>query len=278
MEESVLAEEELALGGVFGGDDNGGSPLVGARVYAGGGATDASACLADLSGMRVLVIRGERAADLIGACFAGPALAVGEWSHQPAFMGDGALASVARVARTGHDEFMVLDTSPRARLLAPWVSFLAKVDQGGCRPYGGVTVEDATDGLVPLLVWGQDAGKVLADYVKGDGALPQDGHLASLALDGRIPALIARGVMDGTDALLVQVQPSQARLLWRSLLSFQELAPVGTDGVRDLLRTSLPWYVALESPERLVPTKGTLRRWGIVRRQGDFVGARALGW
>lgn len=275
MGESVLRDEELMLGGVFA--EGGAGPLTGARAYAGESGSRPSAWLCDLSGMAAVAVRGDRADALVGTALAGRHLSVGECSFQPALMGDGALVSVALVARTGEGEYCLWDPSPRGELLASWLGLLSRVEQGGARPYEGVSVEPMTDGLVPLLLWGEGAKGVLADYLQDGASLPGRGHVGGVALDGRIPALVLAPPVAG-GALLALAQPGQVRLLWRSLLSFQALAPAGTDALLDELRGRLPWYAALEGPERLVPDRGTLRGWGIMRREPDFVGARALAW
>ncbi|EHF01826.1 hypothetical protein HMPREF1008_01450 [Olsenella sp. oral taxon 809 str. F0356] len=276
MMRSELHDEHLVLGADF---PEGGGVLVGPSSYAVEGADDPfrGGCgLCDLSGMLVLLASGAPAVPWAQAAFAGERLAVGECSFQPALLGDGSLASIPLLGRTGDDEYAIWDLSPRSQTLSAWLSFLANVEQGGFRPYEGLGTEDVTERLVPLALWGESAEAVLRDYLSGEGALPAAGRMGELLLDGRIGCLAARLPLDGEDCFLLMVPPALVCRLWRSLLSFGSVTPVGHARVVSRLGELLPWSRWLSQTDRVAPTEGELEGQGLLRASGDFVGARGL--
>nr|WP_314638297.1 aminomethyl transferase family protein [uncultured Olsenella sp.] len=276
MLQSELHEEHLLLGASF---PEGEAPLLGPVSYVTEGADDpfrGGCALCDLTGTLVLLASGGPASSWAQAAFAGDGLAVGECSFQPALLGDGSLASIPLLGRTGDDEYAIWDLSPRSQTLSAWLSFLANVEQGGYKPYEGLGTEDVTDRLVPLALWGDSAEAVLRDYLPGEDTLPAAGRLGELLLDGRIGCLIARLPLAGEDCFLLMVPPTLVRRLWRSLLSFGSVTPVGHGRVVSRLGELLPWSRWLSQTDRVAPTEGELEGQGLLRASGDFVGARGL--
>ncbi len=236
------------------------------------------ALLSDLTGCAYLLAHGPSTPDFARAALAGRHLAVGEADFEAALTGDGSLASVPLAVRCGDEEYVLLDPSRRGDVLDAWLGFLHGVERDGFAPFANAIVEDATDMLVPFLLVGVAARSVLADYVKDIRALPAPGHVTSLQLD-RIAALIARlgsPVPDDVACYLVLVPVTFARTLWRSLLSFGEVAPAGLQTVRELNRRALPWGKLLSSSDRARPSRHELCSWGLLRDGDDFVGARGL--
>lgn len=237
------------------------------------------AALADLTGSAYLLASGAGAAELARAALSGRALGVGDAAFEGCLAGDGGLVSVPLAMRTGDAEHVLLDPSARGPVLAGWLGFLAGLEGRGGRAFEGVELEDASELLVALLLAGAEAERVLSDYVSAE-PLPPAGAVAPVHLDA-IGALVARlpepgGSPAQAPAFLVLVPPASARLLWRSLLSFNEVSPVGHEALRELARTSAPWgeLLAQDGPCRV--GREDLARWGLVRDGGDFVGARAL--
>lgn len=274
----ILYQEHLLLGAQFG---EGRLPSLCLPQRYGDGAGEAGAfhdgaALADLSGTRSLLISGTPAQAFCEAAFAGRRLAVGECRFEPALGGDGTLMSVPLLARTGDAEYVLWDASERFELLSGWLEFLAGVSQGGYAPYAGLEREDVTGRLVPLALWGPGASHVLEDYLASGVSLPPEGHVRDVTLD-RIPAIAALPpTKDGT-CHLVLVPPAQARTLWRSFLSFDEVTPVGAEALVRQAEQELPWLGWVEDTDKVVPTARELEGFGLTRSGGGFVGARALG-
>ena len=229
--------------------------------------------LVDLSGISYTLVSGTVAQNFVEAVFAGEQLEVGETSFECALTGDGSLSSIGLLARSGQNEYVVLDASERSLVLEEWLSIIASVEQNGVAPYAEVSLDDATPLLTPLLLAGKKAKKVLMDYL-GEQQLPEDSKLCNLMLDQTIPALVANVSTKKVPAYLVMVPPVHTVILYRSLLSFETVHPLGYKQFIEGLKTYLPWFSELASNTKVVLAKDKLEGWGLLRASADFIGAR----
>ena len=229
--------------------------------------------LIDLSGIGYTLVSGTSAQNFVEAVFAGKQLEVGETSFECALTGDGSLSSIGLLARSGQNEYVVLDASERSLVLDEWFSIIASVEQNGVAPYAEVSLEDATPLLTPLLLAGKKAKKVLMDYL-GEQKLPEDSKLCNLMLDQTIPALVANISTKKVPAYLVMVPPVHTVILFRSLLSFETVHPLGHKQLIEGLKTYLPWFSELASNTKVLVAKDKLEGWGLLRASDDFIGAR----
>lgn len=229
--------------------------------------------LIDLSGIGYTLVSGTSSQNFVEAVFAGKQLEVGEASFECAHTGDGSLSSIGLLARSGQNEYVVLDASERSLVLDEWLSIIASVEQNGVAPYAEVSLEDATPLLTPLLLAGKKAKKVLMDYL-GEQTLPEDSKLCNLMLDQTIPVLVANVSTKKVPAYLVMVPPVHTVILFRSLLSFETVHPLGHKQLIEGLKTYLPWFSELASNTKVVVAKDKLEGWGLLRASDDFIGAR----
>ena len=229
--------------------------------------------LIDLSGIGYTLVSGTSAQNFVEAVFAGKQLEVGETSFECALTGDGSLSSIGLLARSGQNEYVVLDASERSLVLDEWLSIIASVEQNGVAPYTEVSLEDATPLLTPLLLAGKKTKKVLMDYL-GEQTLPEDSKLCNLMLDQTIPALVANVSTKKVPAYLVMVPPVHTVILFRSLLSFETVHPLGHKQLIEGLKRYLPWFSELVSNTKVVVAKDKLEGWGLLRASDDFIGAR----
>ena len=229
--------------------------------------------LIDLSGIGYTLVSGTSSQNFVEAVFAGKQLEVGEASFECALTGDGSLSSIGLLARSGQNEYVVLDASERSLVLDEWLSIIASVEQNGVAPYAEVSLEDATPLLTPLLLAGKKAKKVLMDYL-GEQKLPEDSKLCNLMLDQTIPALVANVSTKKVPAYLVMVPPVHTIILYRSLLSFETVHPLGHKQLIEGLKTYLPWFSELASNTKVVVAKDKLEGWGLLRASDNFIGAR----
>lgn len=229
--------------------------------------------LIDLSGIGYTLVSGTSAQNFVEAVFAGKQLDVGETSFECALTGDGSLSSIGLLARSGQNEYVVLDASERSLVLDEWLSIIASVEQNGVAPYAEVSLEDATPLLTPLLLAGKKAKKVLMDYL-GEQTLPEDSKLCNLMLDQTIPALVANVSTKKVPAYLVMVPPVHTVILFRSLLSFETVHPLGHKQLIEGLKRYLPWFSELVSNTKVVVAKDKLEGWGLLRASDNFIGAR----
>ncbi|MGI6755472.1 MAG: hypothetical protein ACOX4F_05640 [Atopobiaceae bacterium] len=274
---SVLYEEHLVLGANFL-DRIGDRPAQVSSYADAQGELQAlkhGTILCELSRLTTLLFSGAAAEGFAHAAFAGEDLQVGSCRPEAVFMGDGRLASVPVLARTGDSEFAVFDLSQTSQLLASWLSFLSNVESGGVAPYADLTAENVTGALVPLLLAGTEAQHVLEDYLRDGQTLPFNHEVKDIRLDGRIAAVVMREDLLKRPCYLVLVPPQEARTIWRSLLSFQEVTPVGMAPLTDYARGILKWPNLLDDSENNL-SLAELQAYGIVRGSDDFVGARGL--
>ena len=229
--------------------------------------------LIDLSGIGYTLVSGTSSQNFVEAVFAGKQLEVGEASFECALTGDGSLSSIGLLARSGQNEYVVLDASERSLVLDEWLSIIASVEQNGVAPYAEVSLEDATSLLTPLLLAGKKTKKVLMDYL-GEQTLPEDSKLCNLMLDQTIPVLVANVSTKKVPAYLVMVPPVHTVILFRSLLSFETVHPLGHKQLIEGLKTYLPWFSELASNTKVVVAKDKLEGWGLLRASDDFIGAR----
>lgn len=230
--------------------------------------------LSDVSHLRMLLFSGDDAPMFATSAFAGRKLGLGECSFEAVLTGDGKVASIPLLARTGTFEYVSIDLSSRAEVLEAWLSFLSGVSQGEYQPYGNMATEDVTSSHTILALYGEGARTILQDYAKRE-ELPRQGEIASCPLD-RIPCILARPQLTSGDMFLILVPPALSAVLWRSLLSFPEVEPVGTKAFADTLSGCLDWYSLLETSGTIQIQSQKLRQYGVVRPQPDFVGARGL--
>lgn len=228
--------------------------------------------LVDLSGISYTLVSGAVAQNFVEAVFAGKQLEVGETSFECALTGDGSLSSIGLLARSGQNEYVMLDASERSLVLEEWLSIIASVEQNGVTPYAEVSLEDATPLLTPLLLAGKKAKKVLMDYLGEQ--LPEDSKLCNLMLDQTIQALVANVSTKKVPAYLVMVPPVHTVILFRSLLSFEMVHPLGHKQLIEGLTTYLPWFSELATNTKVVLAKDKLEGWGLLRASADFIGAR----
>lgn len=273
----ALYEEHVLLGASFAQSELGVPTTV---SYASAAAVDAAVregcVLADATGMRILLSSGTPLEGFQQAAFANDELSVGDVAFAPVLLGDGSLASIPLLARSGDDELLAFDMSPRASVMAAWLSFVSSIEQDGFAPYQGLDVTDVSTRLVPLVLWGRTAPAVLGDYVGGADALPEPGRVVSLMLDGRISCVCIATELADEKCYLLMVPPNLARVIWRSLLSFQSVSPVGLSQLWAAARDAAPWLDALATTDKLSLSRADLESWGIVRDGSDFIGGRAL--
>lgn len=235
------------------------------------------ALLSDLSGCTHLLVSGRPAESLCETAFCAEKLAPGEAGFEPALTGEGAVSSIPLVARTAESEYLVLDASERGPILGAWLGFLAGVSQDGYAPYEGVEVENATDLLVPLLLVGSDARRVLGDYLSDASEIPATRQVRRCSLD-RIQSFVI-GLPEVSGSLpgyVLLVPPQSAVVLWRSLLSFADVDPVGHDAVATLVREELPWGGLLDERGKALASRDELTAWHLIRESDDFIGRRSL--
>jgi aminomethyltransferase len=239
-------------------------------------AFDTSCALCDVSSVRSLLVTGASAGQFVSVTLSCKELALGDLRFALVLAGDGMVVACVLVGRTGDSEYVIWCPPERVDALTDWLDDMADIDQDGFRPFADLSIADVTGRLQSLLLAGPDADRVLGDYLAPGVRLPRQGAICNIDLDD-ITCLVGR-IRCGHDALtLLLVPPARTVALWRSLLSFDRVVPVGLSALWGRVETTQPGAVDLvDEPElRCDPT--SLGLSGLLRRDATFVGARALG-
>ncbi len=274
----ALYQEHVYLGATFAPSDEGDVMRVASYPSEKGSFDPKAAYLSDLTGSTYELISGEASQPLAEAFFCGKKLAVGECAWEASLTAEGALTSVPLVARTGGNEYVLLDPSPRGDVVSAWLGFISSIEQGGYAPYAEAKVEDATGMLTPLLLAGHAARTVLSDYVGHPRDLPAPGCVRNVRLDRIATVMMGLRLPGAPDmpAYVLLVPAAQAATLWRSFLSFSVVEPVGSDALARQTRSLTPWGDDLFEKDQVKPGAERLGAAGLLRSERDFIGARGL--
>ena len=271
---SVLHEEHRLLGANF---NEAGQPIHYASGEFSSKDLGSHTLLCDLSHTQTLVFGGDVAESYASAVFAGKKLTSGHCAFEAVLTGDGSLTSCPLLMRTGPQEYVACDWSPRSDILSGWMSFVSSIEQQGYAPYADLQMEDATGTHCVMLLAGRNADLVLGDYLSQGVLLPPAGFVASCNLDAfpcvvsHVPQMERLGT-----AYLMFVPPACAVPLWRSFLSFPEVTPVGTDDFLQAERDVLAWTRLLDSQDAVRIDANALAKDGLLREDHDFIGARGI--
>lgn len=270
--------EELALLGAVVEDDALGRPEA---AYFGDGATEPEAfengcALADMGGLAALYISGEGAEGFCSAVFTAEPPVAGSLAWSLALMGDGTVVAPVLLAGTAPGEWCAWSAPETAEGLAAWLEGIRSIEQDGVAPYATVEVGPGAPFSTMLMVAGPKAEAVLEDYVPTAAALPAPGTIANVMLDA-IPTVMLRPTVGGDAPWLALVPDPKVRVLWRSLLSFETVIPVGSSAVWGRVERACPGAVAFLDDPRPGATPADLGLERLLRPEGGFIGARALG-
>lgn len=272
---NTLTEEHLLLGGVLEEREGVAVPLSYESTPIAEEEALENACgVTDVSCMHFILISGENASSLFEAAWAGKVLSVGECAFGAVLAGDGSIVAVPCALRTGDHEYILCDATSRWEALKEWLIWLSNLVVEEQTPFSGAHVSDVTGSLVPLLVTGPKANTILEDYLHDGEKLPSQGSVASLHLD-KILTICAH--IHQSNAFLLLIPPAYSRIMWRSLLSFTEMQPVGIRALTQFVQTMLPWMEPIsDNTKHVAFSKQELEQWGIARHNGGYIGARAL--
>lgn len=270
----TLHAEHVLLGARFSSAE-GSSEYLHVDSYPAEKTEDAGAYLVDLTGSTYLLASGPDAAAFSAAALAGRRLAVGEVGFEAVLNGAGGLVGAPLCLRTGDEEYVVCDASPQAASVAAWLRFLSSASANSEPTFPELSLDHADTMLVPLVLFGPAAPRVLADYLHNE-TLPPVGTVRQLRLDAICCLVTQLPATALSPALLLLVPPPSARVLWRSLLSFTEVEPIGHAALGRRLQDALPWEERLGKDAPAAVSYDELSAWGIVRSELDFVGARGL--
>lgn len=188
--------------------------------------------VADSTANLVLRISGASATSFISTMTTAPSLMVGQCATSLVLSGEGDVIDVMHIARTGAFEYMTISSTDFAEEVLDWLNEAAALERSQIRAFPNLEIEDETGKLVLLQFEGNNVAHVLADYMAKDIELPACGTISSVMFD-KIPTLMMRPSESfSQDRYFVFIPVQLSAVLWRSLMSFDDLVAVGALAVR----------------------------------------------
>ena len=177
---------------------------------------------------------------------------------------DGGIIDDLIVYHTGDLEYLVIANA--ATRAGDWEWMSSHMPEG-------VEAVDETDRTGLIALQGPDAVRII-EKVSGEPA-PRRFRIAEAELDG-VPVLLSRTGYTGEDGVEILCHVSQVAGIWRLLLSFAEVTPVGL-GARDTLRLEMGYPLYGSDMDRTVDPIAAGLGWVVaLDKKGGFIGREAI--
>lgn len=135
----------------------------------------------------------------------------------------------------------------------------------------GLELCDESDRTALIAVQGPKALEVMGELWGPEFNVPERFNITSATLMGSVPVLVARTGYTGEDGVELVLRNEDAVAVWRALLSFPEVTPVGL-GARDTLRLEMGYHLYGNDMDR---TRGPIEArlgWVCPKSKTDYVG------
>jgi len=138
-----------------------------------------------------------------------------------------------------------------------------------------VELVDESDRTALIALQGPDSARIMGELTDDEYVLPERFHINSTMIDNQIPILVARTGYTGEDGVELIARREDAETLWRILLSFPEIMPVGL-GARDTLRLEKGYHLyGSDMDESRNPIEAKLG-WVVPQDKTDYIGYEAI--
>jgi aminomethyltransferase len=138
---------------------------------------------------------------------------------------------------------------------------------------GDVEAVDESDRTALIALQGPDAVRIVEEITGVDA--PKRFRIGEATMDG-VPVLLSRTGYTGEDGVEIVCHTSQAVAIWRLLLSFVEVTPVGL-GARDTLRLEMGYPLYGTDMDRTVDPISAGLGWVVaLDKDGGFIGRDAV--
>lgn len=190
---------------------------------------------------------------------------------------DGGIIDDLIVYHSGDLEYLVIANAANRTSDVDWLEKHCpeglRVTRGTEPPAEGlVELVDESDRTALIALQGPKALSVFEELA-GDGqsaGVPERFHIAEAKI-GSVPVLVARTGYTGEDGVELVCHASHAVALWRAILSFPEVTPVGL-GARDTLRLEMGYHLYGSDMDRGVDPISAGLGWVVARDKHDYVG------
>lgn len=232
LKRTPLYEEHLALGArmvPFAGWE---MPVQYAGIIEEHRATRTSAGVFDVCHMAQIRVFGFGSFDFLQGLFTNDLHAIseiGQAQYTLMLDDDGGVLDDLIVYHSGDIEYLIVANAANREKDFEWIVSHAPED---------LEVVDESDRTGLIALQGPKAIDVITELAGEGWQAPERFTIGEAMLDGAVPALVARTGYTGEDGVEIYCRASDSPAVWRLLLSFPEVSPVGL-GARDTLRLEM---------------------------------------
>jgi aminomethyltransferase len=178
---------------------------------------------------------------------------------------DGHIIDDLIVYHSGDIEYLIIANASNHAVDFEWLQAHAPAE---------VELVDESSRTSLIALQGPLALGIIKELAGTDWEPPTRFTIAEATLD-TVPALVARTGYTGEDGVEILTSTSTAPQLWRALLSFAEVSPVGL-GARDTLRLEMGYPLYGSDMDRSVDPISAGLGWVVPKSKSGFVGAAAV--
>lgn len=232
--------------------------------------------LCDLSSMGKLRIGGEDSFRFISTMFTADVAAltgIGDSCFSLILTSEAEIIDTVTLIRTGDNEYMVMTNPPNTEEVFAWLeAHSALADEQG-KLFLQLTLSNETDSLALVTLFGVGSRHILDELA--DGALreaPASGSLTMALLD-TVPTMIFSSEASSGESFDLFYPANRASGLWRALLSYPAVTPLGYGDYIVLREAERSWLKDVDSVGYQTVDEAGLGH--LLRTEHDFVGGKA---
>jgi len=169
------------------------------------------------------------------------------------------------IYHTGDIEYLIIANASNAEPDLAWIRAHAPAD---------LEIVDESDRTALIALQGPHAIRI-ATELAGTGWEPPARFTIGEATLDTVPALVARTGYTGEDGIEIVCRASDAPALWRALLSFPEVSPIGL-GARDTLRLEMGYPLYGSDMDRTIDPISAGLGWACPKAKTGYIGAEAV--
>jgi len=178
---------------------------------------------------------------------------------------DGYIIDDLIVYHSGDLEYLIIANASNHEVDFAWLSTHAPDE---------IELVDESERTSLIALQGPEALSIVRELAAQGWEAPSRFTLCEALLD-TIPALVARTGYTGEDGVEILTSTSSAPQLWRSILSFGQVSPVGL-GARDTLRLEMGYPLYGSDMDRTVDPISAGLGWVVPAAKTGYIGAQAV--
>lgn len=231
-------------------------------------ATRESVGIFDVSHMAEFRVRGEGAREFLDSMLTNDISKIDDFGlaqYTLMLNDEGGIIDDLIVYHTGFEYLIIANASNHEKDFA-WLTSHAPEN---------VELVDESSRTALIAVQGPGALGIIQDLAGDEFVVPNRFTITDASLDGAIPVLVARTGYTGEDGVELVVRAQDAAAVWRLLLSFPTVTPVGL-GARDTLRLEMGYHLyGNDMDETRNPIEAGLG-WVCPKNKDGYIGSNVV--